>query len=110
MCSDEQHRQKMAALERINKNLEILINGRRPLEQTYAVSDTQGFILDYKNRKHLYIYSLNAITLDLKDLGTLSIPAKTWTGLDYEQGTKLFTSGTATPVNIRIRATDEAVA
>lgn len=110
MCTDEQHREKMAALERINKSLETLINGRRVIDQTYMVSDTQGFILDYKDRKHLYIYSVNAIVIDLKSLGTLSVTAKTWTSFDYEEGFSVFTSGTTNPVSVLIRATDEVIA
>lgn len=111
MCSDEQHRQKIAALERINKNLELLISGRRPLEQTYSISDSQGVILDYKNRKHLYIYSQTSITLIIDQIiGNISISAKIWTNIDYEQGTKIFTSGTAAPINVQIRATDEVIA
>ncbi len=110
MCTDEQHAQKMALLQRIDLHLETLIRGRKPQGRTHMISDTQGFFLDYQDRRHLYLYSETALTLNLQNYGTLPVPAKAWTNIDYPEGLQVFTSGTPTPVPISLRATDEVIA
>lgn len=110
MCTDEQHKQKMAALERIEKLLAIKITGREPRNHTISISDIQGYVLDYQDRKHLYLFSTAALFLNLGELGILSIAANTWTLIDFKPGFKLFTSGQATPINLFVRATDEVIA
>ncbi len=109
MCSDEQHAQKMAALARIEKNQRILIEGRTPQRQDYSISDTQGFHLDYKNRKHVFIYSDVPLVLQLTS-HTYPVFQQIWTCLDFiEAGFKLFTVGTASPVRIKMCATDDMI-
>ncbi len=100
----------MTILGSIEKLLKQRVNGRPAIDQMYSISDTQGFHLDYKGRKHLFIWSNAAITLSLGVLGSYSITQNVWTVLDFEADFKLFTSGTTNPVNVLIRATDEGVA
>lgn len=110
MCTDEQHQEKLAALKRIETLLVLSIKGRQAIDRNYSVSDTQGFVLDYQDRKHLYIYSSAAITLVIQNIGTVAVSANAWTNLDFREGIKLFTNGTANPVNVLVRATDEVIA
>jgi hypothetical protein len=110
VCSDEQHRQNIAALKRIETLLETLIKGRPAIDRNENISNTQGFVLDYKDRKRLYIFSSIAIVLDLKALGTYAVAANTWTPINFEEGFKLFTVGTTNLVAVVVRATDDMVA
>lgn len=82
-----------------------------PIDQYYAVSATQGFFLDFKGRRHLYLFSPSALTLVLPDIGgTLSITANTWNEISYHPGLQIFaTSATTTPVLVLVRATDETL-
>lgn len=109
MCSDEQHKEHMAALARIEKALDTLICGRIPQSQSYSISDTQGFHLSHKDRKHVFIYTNTPITLKL-DNNTFPVFVQTWTNLDFiAEGSKLFTIGTASPVSVSVCCTDEMI-
>jgi hypothetical protein len=70
------------------------------------VSDSQGFILDFKHRLHVYAYAPTGVTLNLNDLGTLAVTANTWTDISVKPNLKIFTTGQATPVLLHLRATD----
>ncbi len=107
MCDADQHAQYMAALARIEQLNTLLIFGRPAIDQFYSVSSTQGFMLDYKNRKHIYIFSPSQITLDLGVLGKFAINANIWTNIDFQQNTEIIS--TSSPIiSVLIRATDDA--
>lgn len=78
------------------------------IDQTYLVSDTQGFNLDYQGYRFLFVYSGTPLFFLLGET-TYPIPENIWTPLQFKQGFKIFTSGTANPVGIRVRATDDLI-
>lgn len=112
MCTDEQHNQKMAVLKRIDQALNILIAGRPPIDRTYNISNVKGFMLDYRNRKHVYVWTAAmGLSLNLGALGTLALTQYTWTLIDFQEGFEIFaTSGTTTDTAVFVRCTDEVIA
>ena len=106
MCTEEQHAEEMAAFAALQARLDLLIRGRTPIDTFYNISTETGVILDYKGRKHIFLWTANALTLTINALGTLSVAAEVWTNLDFTVGLTLFSSS-ATPQMILIRCTDE---
>lgn len=96
------------ALERLEK---VIKREDKPayVDQTYQVSDTQGFTLDYQGYRFLFVYSGTPLFFLLGET-TYPIPENIWTPLQFKQGFKVFTSGTSSPVGIRVRATDDLLA
>ncbi len=100
----------LAALAKIERLLKEQSARRDYVDQGYSVSDTQGFPLDYKGYRYLYVFSGSALTFKIGNTATLAIAANTWTPLQFRAGHRIFTSGQATPVNVLIRATDDLFA
>lgn len=96
------------ALERLTKAVEGQYK-RGYEDTTYQVSDTQGFVLDYRGYRYLFVYSETALTFKL-GASSYAIAANQWTLLAFKEGFKIFTSGQATPVGIRVRAIDDLMA
>ena len=86
------------------------VRRRSHIDQTYQISSSQAYIVDYKQRKHIYIWSPTAISLTIEDYGTGSIPAQQWINIGIRDGcfvtAPAVTSGT-TP--LMVRCTDEVV-
>ncbi len=99
----------LAALATLTRAVEKQTLKRGFIDQTYEVSDTQGFILDYKGYRYLFVYAGTSLTF-LIGSSSYSIAANTWTPLQFKEGYKIFTSGTANPTGIRVRATDDLFA
>ena len=106
MCTDDQHRQKMAALRDIH---EILI-GREPIGATVQISATTPYIIDYKERKHLFIFSATSLTLTLEDLGNFALPSGQWVNMGFSTGTRVYASGQSSNVPLFVKCTDETIA
>lgn len=104
---DAQHQQVLDGLHSINASLKALIVGRDPFYQTVAISTTVPIDLDYRDRKHFFIFSQNALILTLEDLGTLPLSAGAWTNLNFAPGTRIFAQAQATVVYVGIIQTDE---
>ena len=84
---------------------------RSHIDQTLQIGANTPFIVDYKQRKHIYIWSPTSISLAIEDYGTGTIPAQQWLNIAIKQGTQItapaFTTST-TP--LMVRWTDEVVA
>lgn len=105
MCTDEQHSEKMAALGRIQK----LLQNRDPFDMDIQISDSQGWPLDYHNRKHVFMWCPTTLTLNLGLYGTGLVQAQVWINLGIRPGIEIFTSGQASPVTVILRFTDEVI-
>jgi hypothetical protein len=109
MCTEDQHHEKMRVLASIEKKLDTLTKGRPPIVRTIAFSATNAYMLDYMDRKHVYMFSTVPLILDLKALGTYPIPQNTWTPIDFQPGMSLFALGQTSNVNVMVRGSDEVV-
>lgn len=105
MCSDDQHKEHMAALKRIEDRLRY----RLPTDQLIMLSDTQGWTMDYRGYKHVFLWSPQPINLNLGEYGTGPIQAQVWLNLGIRTGIKIFTSGQASPISLILRFTDEEI-
>lgn len=107
MCTDDQHKEKMALLCLI----EAALRPRPPIDFMVEISDLKFWNVDYQERKHLYFRVTTNVVITLEDYGTLSNPATdTWFNLAIPPGTKLQTSGSGTTTTpIFFRATDEVI-
>lgn len=105
MCTEEQHREKMDTLARIEKALKP----RPPIDQSYQISDTQKIRIDYHDRKHAFIWIPgNTLTIDFGEYGVGTVQSQVWFNLGMRPGREIATSGQATTVDIIFRYTDEA--
>ncbi len=96
-------------LDEMIRLLRLNVTQRPYIDQTYAVSQSQGFFLDYKDRKHLYIFSATALTLTIGTIGTLNVAANTWTDISFPPNLQIFATGQVTAVLVLVRATDETI-
>ena len=107
---EAQHQQLLDGLHSIDASLKALIQGRAPFYQTVAISATVPIDLDYRDRKYVFIYSPNALTLSLEDLGTIALAANTWTNISFAPGTRIYATGQATRMYVGIKQTDDLLA
>lgn len=83
---------------------------KTPTWQTIMISDTQGWQMDYKSFKHVYLWIPGSgLTLNLGEYGTGPVQAQVWVNLGIKPGVKIFTSGTANPVPVILKFSDEVV-
>lgn len=108
MCTEEQHQEKLALLHSINTRL-AAIEGKNPIDATLLISTTQPYVVDFKNRKHIFVWSANALTFTIEDIGQIAVSANTWTNIGYQEGMRLVPQTTPNPVAIFVRATDESI-
>ncbi len=104
--------EKDLLLERLDEMIRLLhlnVTQRPYIDQTYAVSQSRGFFLDYKERKHLYIFSHLSLTLAIGTIGSLTVPANTWTDISFPPNLQVFAVGQATATLVLVRATDETI-
>lgn len=107
MCSEQQHAAIMQAFD----DLHDILVGRPPVDALVMISASQPFSLSYNDRKHIFVWSPNTITLTLEDLGQIAITQYVWTNISFKEGMKIYTtSGQTTAVPILVRCTDETAA
>ncbi len=107
--ADMQHQEVVGRLDTLNKSVRQLVEGRAPFNATVAISATVPIDLDYRDRKHIFIFSVNSLTLSLEDLGTLALSANTWTNISFQPGLRIFAQSQATTVYVAIKQTDETI-
>ena len=102
MCSSETEKILRSIAETVQEY------DQDPLDFVYQISSNQPLIVHYMERRHLWLWSANALTLTLEDIGTLSVSANTWTNIGYTEGMRL-TPSSSTIVAVFVRATNETV-
>jgi len=82
-----------------------------PLDQTYQISSFNSYVVDYRERKHIYIWLPVTQTLSIEEYGSGSVPGQQWVNIGIRPGVRItapnVTSGTVTMI---VRCTDEQVA
>jgi len=82
---------------------------REPIDATVMVSNTQPYVVDYRNRKHIFVWFPTAQTISVDDYGTGPVQAQVWINLGLQQGTRLLITSVTAPTEIFIRCTDEII-
>lgn len=70
----------------------------------------QPYIVNYKNRRHIFIYNPAATPLTLKDgtgEWTIALAATSWNNVSIPNGTQLTAS--SGPATIKVKCTDEVI-
>lgn len=106
MCTEEQHKEKIQWLRLVHAELVSMNEALNPIDRTNVISPSQPFIVDYKDRRHLFIYSGSALTLQCEDYGAFALSANTWTNFPFPQGMRVTPNTAGT---ILTRATNEIV-
>ncbi len=101
MCSE--------IVENLLRSIDESTEKRDPIDATYQISSSQPLIVEYKERRHLFIWSANALTLTLEDVGSLSVSANTWTNIGYTEGMRLTPVNQVSTMPVFVRATDETI-
>ena len=106
MCDSEQHDAQMKVLRDILHHQEY----HQPDWRIAMISDTQPWIMDYKGYRHVYLWIPgNPLTFNLGDFGTGLVANQQWINLALPIGLEIKTSGQTTPVEIRLKFTDEVI-
>jgi hypothetical protein len=90
------------------QNRKINLAKRKPFDEMVGISAVTPIVLDYRERKHIFIYSANALTLSLEDMGSLALSANTWTDISFRPGLYIFAPGQGTTTAyVAVKQTDE---
>jgi hypothetical protein len=94
---------------KILEDLKELIQGRPPIDDHVAISSVKPWEVDYRERKHIFIWLPVAQTLSFEEFGTGLVPAQTWINLGMPTGTRVYASGSSSLIDMMIRCTDEEI-
>lgn len=81
---------------------------RNPEFQTYNISSSTPYVVDYKNRKHVFVFVSANVTVTAPEIGTLTLVAGNWYNFSYIESTRFFAS-TTTISQLYVKCTDEEV-
>ncbi len=109
MSEQEFQQEVLRLLVKLNKSNDETVSGREQFDQTVMISATNPWQVDYRNRKHIYLWSGTGLTLSVEDIGAQTITANIWNDISHPHGTYLYAQGQATNVPVRIRQTDETL-
>jgi len=90
------------------KLVEGMLQAHQPINYVVNVSSSSPYIVDFKGRKHVFVYGTSSANLTIDTVGAFTMPAATWTNLSFEQGTRIV-NDSSTFVPLYVRCTDEAV-
>ena len=82
---------------------------RAPFDIMIGLSSTVGWSLDYRDRKYVFIFSAQTLSLNLGDLGNLNLPAGTWTNISFRPGTIITATGQTNLVYVAIKQSDDSL-
>lgn len=104
--------QKISLLTDTVDKLTVLVANvlvqREPIDFPIQLSTSMPWNVDYKNRKHLFLWSPIALTLTAEDYGNVNILANTWHQIDFTPGARIF-SNQPTLTYAYVKATDEYI-
>lgn len=106
---EQRHLEKkslLCSIRDILKDINESVKVREPMDIVAQISANNPLVLDYKNRYFIFVWSANALTLTIEDLGSIGVAAGTWTNLSFQAGTRIYASGQNSLVPIFVRCTD----
>ena len=108
MNEEAQILEKIAELEASIAKLKK--DPRTPEDQMYMVSATKAYVLDYKERSHIFLWlPTSSLTLSFEDYGSGVVQAQVWVNIGFPQGLQVLAPNNATNTPIFIRCTDEVM-
>lgn len=103
------HGPVLNAIHQALRDLHETVKGRSDLNQIHQISSSIPYVVDFRDRYHILVWSPNTLTLTLEDLGTMTLTQYTWTNISFNTGMKIYAQGQSTLVPIFIRCTDHTV-
>jgi hypothetical protein len=113
------HQERMAAHEATQnmlvKILECLLSEhnrqknlaeRRSFDEMVAISASIPIVLDYRERKHIYIFSAQSLTLSLEDMGQIALTPGTWEEISFRPGLNIYAIGQTATVYVAVKQTE----
>ncbi len=97
----------------LNKHVDLLVKdllkSRTLVDQNVQMSDSIGYLVNYQERKFVFLSSTTAFTLALSNGATYPVEANVWFNASFPRGTILTADGQsdAAPLMVLIRCTDE---
>lgn len=110
MCKEEtQHElmQRLANIETLLKHKEE--HAADPISGTVVFSVSRTWLVDYRERKHIYFWSATGQILTIEDYGYFTVPAENWILFDMPDSARVTVptlSGTST-ATLFVKWTDE---
>lgn len=101
--------EKLTVLKQIHALVELQHKAETPENYSFnGLALGQPFVIDYKARKHIFIYQNSGASINLvnTEFGTVPLPNVSWTNWPFPQGSKWQLSANAL---LNIRCTDEAI-
>lgn len=91
----------------IRKIEEQIYFARNPIYYDFTLG-TQPYVVDYKGRKHIFIFNTNTTAVNLVSTEgfTIPLPPQAWSPIGHREGSR-FNCTTLIPINIK--CTDEVV-
>lgn len=101
------------ALQLVVRQLKEIIVGRPAIDlPTTFISSTQFWTIDYKERKHVFIWLPVSATLSFEDWGSGTVQAQVWVNIGIPAGVRVFAPNNVqatNPLQINVRCTDEVI-
>lgn len=88
---------------------ESILQKRDPIDQTIMASSTQPWVVDYRNRKHIFLWFPTAQTVSFEDFGTGPVTAQVWMNIAMPPSTRMFITSSSALVEFMVRYTDEII-
>ena len=103
--------QRLATIETLlAKSLKVELQAREPIDQSVYISATRPWIVDYRNRKHVFLWlPSTALTLSFEDYGQGVVQAQSWVNLGLPVGIRVFAPNQSSDTQILLRFTDELI-
>ena|SRR5258708_2923341 len=98
-----------SAIDTLKKLYDERTNHRAPFDTMIGISATQSWSLDYRDRKYVFVFSAQTLSLGMGDLGNVNLPAGTWTNISFRPGTIITAVGQTGLVYIAIKQSDDGL-
>lgn len=108
MCDKDISLEQLDTLKQIERLL-LSTASLPPEDQTIQLSATRPWEVDYRERKHIFLWVPSSTVISMEDYGSLTISATTWLNLGLPSGVRIFAPSASNTVPIMIRCTNEIV-
>lgn len=109
MCDADYQSASLLLLKKIADGMETSAF----VDQEYVISATKSNLyLDYKKRRHVYMWSPTDVNLIIPDLAgsQVYVPGNSWTEISFRAGQQIFAAAAQTSdLLVKVRATDEQI-
>lgn len=108
MCKEEIQHEQMQLLAKIEKLLTHKEeHSADPISGTVLLSASRPWLVDYRERKHIYFWSATGESLTIEDYGNFVVPAENWILFDMPSSMRVTAPNETDPITLFVKWTDE---